>query len=231
MTELNPVPVTLVCGVGSHARSVFLYMHQYNVRKICMVYSKYNKPEFDVTIKNITKMVNRELENVDHLVEVRNVTINERQFNESFITVSQIYDECKHTVVITDLTAGHKIISYIMFYAHSYSSHKFLNGHKIVYLFEESDVQIDLPTIDVDRLNPKVSGLLMDMSIHVKLKDMMYKIPPLTKWLTDGIDTKSGNMYTEPTIYRYKKELRDKGLVERDADNITMKGRMYLATM
>lgn len=36
---LDPVPTVLVCGMGSHARSVLLYMEHYAVRTIYIVRS------------------------------------------------------------------------------------------------------------------------------------------------------------------------------------------------
>jgi hypothetical protein len=198
-----------------------------------MIYSKFNEPEFERSIDAITTRANAALKDLDHDIDFRHVKIDEHRFDESFITVARSYDESKGTAIITDLTAGHKIISYIMFYAHSYSSHKFRPGHKIVYLYNDNDAPVELPPVDIARLGQKVDGMLIDMDKHATLlteKEDHDPLPSLAKWLVDGNKTVSKNVYTEPTIYRYKKELRDKGFVEKESDEITMKGHMYLST-
>lgn len=231
--QLNPTPVTLICGAGSHARSVFIYMRHYAVRKIYMVYSRFNEPEYDKKIRDIGEKIENTLAEIDHEIDVRHVKVNEKNFEESFIAVARIYDQEKNTIVITDLTAGHKIISYIMFYAHCYSRHKLRDGNKLVYFFKGDDTPHEMPALFVDRLSDKVERFLHDIFRYGIAKQLNDQNPignfqnTMFKWL----EVNGSQDYTEPTMYRYKKELRDRGFVERESDKVTVKGKMYLVTM
>jgi hypothetical protein len=206
-------------------------MHLQHVKKIYMVYSRFNDPSCDRKIKEASDRIQQAIADLEYQVDVRHVKINEKDFEGSFSALARVHDQEKDTVIVTDLTAGKRIVSYIAFYVHCYSKHKLRDGSKMMYFFEGSESPVEMPPIIVDRMGSKVEMFLSDLS---RYNDASRSIEPgdtsfpssLMKWL--GLH--GSNRYKEPTMYRYKRELRDRGFVEPGTNEITMKGRMYLIT-
>nr|MDO8111919.1 hypothetical protein [Candidatus Sigynarchaeota archaeon] len=234
---LDPIPVTLICGMGSHARSVFIYAQHYALQRIYIVYSKYNTDEYEAIAARITREIEQNIKTLDHSVAVFHVRIDEREFLSSFETIARIYDQEKNNHIITDLTAGHKIISYLLFYAHAMSAAKFRFDARIVYLFEENDVPMEIPGIDVKPVDSKLLTFLRDIDqynsrflelspISVEPGTRRKKHFSLAGFLASG-PTPSGEHYEPVAIHRYKKRLRELQLID-DSGNTTIKGRMQL---
>ena len=231
--QLNPTTVTLICGAGSIVSSALTYMKRHAVQKIYIVYSRFNDPARERKIREISDRIERSLAGINIDVSVMHVKINEKRFYESIMTLSRIYDLEKCNTVITDLTGGSKIISYIMFYTHCYSRYKLHGGSKMVYFLNGDDTPREMPALTVDQLGDKVEGLLFDMHRYcvARKSNEQNPVDRFPKTLLGWLRVFGSRDYTAPTMYRYKKELRERGLVEMNSNEITMKGMVYLSTM
>ena len=234
---LDPVPTVLVCGMGSHARSVLLYMDHYAVRTIYIVRSKYNTAEFEAIADRLFREIRDARRSVDHPVVVNDMQIDERDFIQSFEIIARIYDQEKHAQIITDITAGHKIISTMLLYAHAMSRHKFQHDDKLVYLYENAEVPVDLPSIDVAVPSSTVIGFLRDVDhYHSRSFNLIKRdeerqqewIRPmkLTCYLNEG-KTITGSHYSNVDIHRLKKKSIKTGLLD-SSSHVTLKGKMWL---
>lgn len=234
---LDPTPATLFCGMGGHARSVFLYINKYALQKIYVIYSKYNTEYYEAKITSIKQDIAKRLEALDHAVHIYYIQINEEEFLQSYYALVRLYNQEKNNYVITDLTAGHKSISYIMFYAHTFMKPNFKKESKLVFLFEGKDNPISMPDINIKLLNKNLECFFQDIN-YFQNHDLTEKIPredneggkikslSLSRYLTHG-PTFSGKLYTPSTSYRYKKELKSVGYLNNEL-NITIEGKMFL---
>lgn len=163
--------------------------------------------------------------------------IDEHDFYKSFEIVARIYDQEKHSQIITDITAGHKIISTILLYAHAMSAHKFQHDDKLVYLYENAEVPVDLPSIDVIVPPPSIIGFLRDVDhYHSRPFDRIKRDEErqqewtrpmtLTYYLNKG-STITGLHYSNVDVHRLKKKSIAAGLIDSN-NRVTMKGRMWI---
>jgi len=225
MTVLDPIPSTLFCGMGTHARSTFIYMNHYAIQKIYIVRPRHDTTEFKAMIPTIQDRITREAEKLDHVVRIMHVKINERKFLDSYKAIVRLYHQERNTHVITDLTAGHKIISYLLFYAHVFAKPTFTQSSRLVYLWRNDDTPIELPEININRPSRKIETFLSDVHQYHKTAPNM----SLTQYLTNGHGS-SGTQYPKSTISRYKKVLIARGLITRGFE-MTMLGRMHVASL
>nr|MDO8083393.1 hypothetical protein [Candidatus Sigynarchaeum springense]MDO8118726.1 hypothetical protein [Candidatus Sigynarchaeota archaeon] len=204
--QLDPIPVTLFCGMGGHARSIFIYMKRYAVRKMYVVYSKYNTPEYEAIIDIIKNNITEEIKLSDHVIEIRYLQINEQDLLPSIEAVARLHDQERSNSIITDITAGHKIISFILWSVHMMSSHKFDYPSRMVYFFRDDDTPVELPTISTKRLQEKEETCLK--CIHQGMR------PP----------------FPPASIHRYKALLKTMGFIDQ-LGHVTPSGLVYLLTM
>lgn len=234
---LDPTPATLFCGMGEHARSVFLYLNKYALQKIYIIYAKYNTKYYEAKISLIKQEINTRLEALDHIVKVNYIQINEPDFLQSYYSIARLFNQEKDKYIITDLTAGRKIISYIIYYAYMFMRFKFSKESKLIYIWVDDDTPLNLPNININMLNDTLNNFLKDIDYY-NSHDLVVSIPneygtdeeikelSLSKYLTEG-HAFSGKKYRPASISRYKKKLHSKGFLDNNL-KLTIESKMYL---
>jgi len=130
---LEPRIITLFCGMGTHTKSIYHFMHKYAVRKICIILSKANAPEIERRIKELKEEIQKKTEELDHDVQIVYIAVPHTDFVSSFQTIYDALKKEKNNDVIVDITGGRKIVSYALHYAYSYFRRSFQGISKLVY--------------------------------------------------------------------------------------------------
>ena len=202
----------------------FFYMNKYSLKDIYIVYSLENTPDFVDIIARIKRDISDAVQHLDHVVDVHYLQVNKNDFLGSFKTISRLMYSEKNKNVVTDLTAGHKIISYIMFYAHLHTSHLFEGKSMLVYIHQDK-VPMRFPRVYVRRVNTDVEGMLR--RVHKYYLNPSYKEDDEGKMHKVKLTTYLKEYYPRSTTHRYRTELKKMGLLTLN-DALSQEGEMYL---
>ncbi|MFW6129725.1 MAG: hypothetical protein ACOC56_00990 [Atribacterota bacterium] len=230
--EFNFTPTTLFCGMGSHARSVFHYLEKIPLQKIYIIYAKKNTPKFSSIIKDIKRELKKKQENLDYKAKINYITVSKKEFLKMYRIIIRLMLQERTSHIITDITAGHKIISYAVFYAHSYAKRHFQNKSKIIYLPRDGENPIQIPEIEIQKLDNRKEDLLYFTYLYQNQRTKLRT----KKELEEERQTKSkgktlisflNDKFSESSCYRYRKDLRDLGYLNKK-DHLTIRGKMYV---
>lgn len=209
-------------GMGSHAEGVGIAIQQLHLSKIYIIYSQQNTDEFVIKIEQIKRDIaemNRLLGNV---VSIQYIQLNEYDIYASFDALYAIYWRERHANIITDLTAGHKSISILLWYAHAYIQQHTDQQSRLVYVPFGANNFVDYPIIRCEKLLPNEEEFLRDVQLYhhdTFVRDETHIIK-LSAYLT-----KKG--YRRPSISRYRQHLRQLQYLGEN-DDITIHGHFYL---
>lgn len=231
----SPRQSVLFCGMGSHARAVPIFLRQFGLQTIYIIYSQTNTAEYEVKIHRLKT----DIEAMKGLATVHFLQINERDLVTSFQQIASIYTTHVHDHIYTDLTAGHKIISYLLWYAHTYLSVYTDVMPIATYLWDTSDVPIVLPTTcpvlpDAARIaflrsiktyyatSPTRSVTPVTPSVDVPFKrhPITYSHVKLTAYLAQ--------FYSRVQITRYRRDLIRDRFLTHDMQ-VTLDGEFLIA--
>lgn len=232
---LEPRSIALFCGMGTHAKSIYHFMHKYAIRKIYIILSKSNTPEIEHKIEELKEEIRTKVVDLDHDIQIVYIAVPHTDFLKSFQT---IYDTLKKEInndVIVDITGGRKIVSYSLHYAYSHFIRNFRGISKLVYFYEEEEVVRELPLLNVESLNDKLTVFLRriwkywespvrNRSLTAYLVD---RSSPIDECADSGLPKTTFEPYNESTLHRYRKILKRKGYITGNG-TVTVLGKMYI---
>jgi len=220
-------------------------MYTYSVDRIYIIYNVSNTKEFKSKIYDLKQEIKQINTQLNNLINITYVQIDKRNFFNAYKKIIQLYLQERNNNIITNITAGHKIISYIMSTAHSVVRSIFgnTNSHILYDQKNLNDKQL-IPTVLFD-FKQNILEYILDLyyvnqkTIEYEKEDKRYKfeideygseIPKTVKYnvvnstkliLKKGYSKK---MYSRPTITRYNKKLQKLGILD-NAYNFTLFGK------
>lgn len=234
--ELDVTQATLFCGMGGHSRTAFYYSSHFLITKIYIIYAEKNTPEFEAKIRDIKRDLAKKVGEGDHKILLSYITVNKRNFLGMYNNIIRLMLQERDTQILTDITAGHKIISYAMFYAYTFARRHFKHNSKLIYLHWNSNKPITIPSIDILPLGEKKEAFMQFIHNYYEkcipdkeIKDISKTIDETNASFYENVSLVEflNNKYSSTTSYRYRKNLRNYGYLDNE-DNITLKGMMYL---
>lgn len=230
---LEPTPIVLFCGLGSHAKAVYHFMRSYAVRKIYIVLSKRNLPDYEILLSRLRQEITQKIREERPEIELRFLSVPHGNFYKSFTTLVDAFLLERTNHLIVDLTGGRKIVSFIMNSAYSYCLRSFTEESKLVFFHREEAVETELPPLRRELLDTKLETFLGRVFFY---QQAVVKNRTLTAYLIgrgelpDHPLTNFTPPYSESTSHRYRAELRKKKYLDKQG-RLTLLGRMYLYTV
>lgn len=244
---------TLFSGIGSHATSVIQSLHTHSADTIYIIYNKTNTPKYDSKIYDLKKDIKDINEKMGNLISVFYIQIDKQNFFESYKHIIQLYIQERMNEIVTDITAGHKIISYLMYIAHTITTSMFSKKKsRIVYDYKQ---EVKKQTIPVIYFSFKRKELLYILDLYYADQQTMiienednrfkpkididgnptpekneYEAANSTKLIRG--ENYTGITYSRPTVTRYNKKLCSLGILN-DEYNFTDFGKCigYISTI
>lgn len=209
MQEIRKINTTLITALGSHKRAVDHYMEDRYVDRMYIYAMSHNTKEFKEFERTIRRDVGQKRKLFEHKIDIHYIQINENRPIEMFDTFLQTYLKNVNRNIITDVTASHKRVSYLLMYAHNFAKIHFKHKSRIVYFMKDSDQIVEFPEFDIKRFSEQQERFLFDV----------YRIK-------QGDNPEILQKYKRSTLSRYRSQFLELEYLD-DEWKLTMKGEMF----
>lgn len=213
----------LFCGIGSHATSVFELSKTFNLNRVYIVYSEYNTEEFVIKIESLKRDIAELNAKIGNILNILYIQIDEHKIEQSFNTIYTLYLREKNNYIITDLTAGHKSISILLWYSHMFIQ-KFAKKSSIVYFPYNNTNPTIYPQIQYQSL-PRKEELFLVYIYKYHQNTLLQEKGNKKKRLS--LPSYLSNLgYPRSSISRYRHHLTSIKYIKKN--NIDISGYFYL---
>ena len=219
MIEIEDIKTTLVTAFGSHKSAVDHYLEHWNVDRIYIYIMSKNTPKFQEYGKSFKKEIIEKLKTLNHQVNIIYIQIDEDKPLKMYDIFLHTYLKNINRNIITDVTASHKRVSYILMYAHNFAKIHFKYDSQIVYFLDSRNNPknegkiLQFPEFDIRRFSDQQEKFLYDM----------YRI-----FLGENDEILS--KYKRSTLSRYRSQFVALGYLDNDW-NLVVKGVMFAKTI
>jgi len=209
-----PTPVSLFCSIGTHLTAVKYITQKYFVKNIVIVVSLYNKPEYVLKIQKLREDI-KDITPVN--AQLYELELSPVTFYESYKILLGYYYRMKDTVIITDITGGRKILSYLLYFTHYFSQLFLEEKSEIYYFFENQETPLRLPLLSIPTLSKKQIQILFDLKLKKEYQE---------NGLTSKIKQLESNKFSKSTWYYCRNILLNEDLINNN-NELTLKGLMF----
>jgi len=206
--------ITLITAMGSHTQAVNYYIEDRRVNKMYIFTMTHNTPKFELKTIELQRNIKKKQKNLSHNIYIEYINIDENNLFEMYDIFLSVYLKNTSQYIITDITASHKRVSYILMYAHNFASIHFKKLSKIVYFFENPLIIKEMPLYDITRFSKNQEEFLI---ISYKIEFKILSIEKLKK-------------FPRSSISRYRLYFQKKGYMNKDR-KLTLKGLMFVKTL